>query len=71
MHTAYTAIGVSSLMRDDPGKTYTALTGTTFSDMKRRDLWGSFMVAISQWSRYIKELLESREVQVKLRTMWR
>ena len=61
------------VIRDENGcgKTYTALTGTAFSGMKRRDQWGSFIVAMSKGFRSINELHESGEVKVNRRTLWR
>ena len=61
------------VVRDESGcgRTYTALTGTAFSGMKRRDQWGPFMVAMSKGYRSINELHESGEVQVNRLTLWR
>lgn len=53
------------------GRTFTALTGTAFSGMKRRDQWGPFMTAMSKGYRTIDELHRSNEVRVSRLTLWR
>ena len=53
------------------GKTFTALTGTAFSGMRRRDQWGAFEAAMAKGWRSIDELHASGEVKVGRLTLWR
>lgn len=53
------------------GKTFTALTGTAFSGMRRRDQWGAFEAAMAKGWRSIDALHASGEVKVARLTLWR